>query len=293
MKVANVRLLQEPDKSFIYYIENNSFTLWHHHPEIELCLITKGEGKRMVGDNIDRFEDNDLTLMGIDTPHEFLCDPKYFNMAGGFSGEGIVIQFLYDFLGEEFFKIPENRNLNNFILGAERGYCFFGETKQKIISIMLKMKDMNEVERLFSLFSIFKIFAVTKEYKVLSSPAFGHPFWQDGTGAMQKALKFILQNFQKHIGINDLLQVTNMSNTAFYAAFKNTYRMTFKEYLLNIRIGYACKLLTDPAQNISSIAYESGFENISNFNRQFKKIKGITPSEFVLQIKDMEVSDND
>jgi len=292
MKVANVRLLQEPDKSFIYYIETNSFTPWHHHPEIELCLITKGEGKRMIGDNIDRFEDNDLTLMGKDTPHEFLCDPKFFNIAGGFSGEGIVIQFTYNFLGEEFFKIPENRNLNSFILGAERGYCFFGETKKKIISIMLKMKEMNEIDRLYSLFSIFRIFASTKEFKIISSPAFSQPFWQDGTGAMQKALKFILQNFQKHIGIDDLLQITNMSNTAFYAAFKNTYRMTFKEYLLKVRIGYACKLLTDPNQSISSIAYESGFENISNFNRQFKNIKGMTPSEFLLQIKKMEVDDN-
>jgi AraC-like DNA-binding protein len=228
--------------------------------------------------------------MGINTPHEFLCDPRFFNITEEFYGEGIVIQFMYDFLGDKFFKLPENQNISNFILGAERGYCFFGETKKKIISIMLKMKEMNENDRLYSLFKIFNIFASTKEYKILSSPAFSQPFWQEGTGPMQKALKFILQNFQKQIFINDLLQITNMSNTAFYASFKATYRMTFKEYLLTIRVGYACKLLTNPSQSISSIAYESGFENISNFNRQFKNIKGITPSEFLSQIKNMEVN---
>ena len=285
MKVAKVRLFQEPDKSFIYYRENNPFTPWHHHPEYELCLITKGRGKRMVGDNIDRFENNDLVFIGSYTPHECLCDPEYFDHRGGFLGEGIVIQFVYDFLGENFLKIPENSSLNKFILGSTRGYVFFGRSKKRIISVILEMEKMNDTERFYALLSIFKIFATTNEYRVLSSPAFSEPFWQDESGSMQKALKHILQNFQKHVAIRDLLKITNMSNTSFYASFKQTYRMTFKDYLLNTRVGYACKLLTDASQNISGIAYDSGFGNISNFNRQFKRIKGITPSQFQEQIK--------
>ena len=285
MKVAKVRLLQEPTKSFIFFKETNPFTPWHHHPEYELCLITRGRGKRMVGDSIDRFENNDLVFIGSYTPHECLCDPEYFDPSEGFMGEGMVIQFVHDFLGDKFFKIPENRLLDKFMLESTRGYSFFGESKLKIISIMLKMQEMNDIDKFYSLFSIFKIFATTKEFNILSSPAFSEPFWLDETGPMQKALKYILQNFQKNIIIRDLLEITNMSNTAFYAAFKKTYRMPFKDYLLKIRIGYACKLLTGESQNISGIAYESGFGNISNFNRQFKKIKGITPSRFQEQIK--------
>ena len=288
MKVAKVRLLQEPDKSFIYYKENNPFTPWHHHPEYELCLITRGRGKRMIGDSIDRFAKNDLVLIGPYTPHECLCDPEYYNHPDGFQGEGIVIQFVRDFLGEKFFLVNENSCLNRFISGSARGYAFFGETKNSLITIILKMKDMNDCDRFYSLMSIFRIFSNTAEYNILSSPAFNEPFWQDETGAMQKALKYILQNFQKQISIKDLLDVTNMSNTSFYASFKQTYRMPFKDYLLNIRVGYACKLLTDASQNISGIAYESGFGNISNFNRQFKKIKGITPSQFQEEIKKIE-----
>lgn len=289
MKVARVRLLQEPDKSFIYYKENNPFTPWHHHPEYELVLITKGKGKRMVGDNIDRFENNDLVFIGSYTPHEWLCDPEYFDHKDGFRGEGIVIQFIYDFLGDKFFGLHENSALNKFIQGSTRGYAFLGENKKKIISIMLKMEKMKDSDRFYSLFSIFKIFSSTKEFNILSSPSFSGPlFWQDESGHMQKALKYILQNFQKQICMKDLLEITNMSNSAFYDAFKHTYRMPFKDYLLNIRVGYACKLLSNTTQNISGIAYDSGFENISNFNRQFKKIKGITPSQFQSQINKIE-----
>ena len=289
MKVAKVRLLQDPDKSFIYYKENNPFTTWHHHPEYELCLITKGRGKRMVGDSIDRFKNNDLVLIGSYTPHESLCDPEYFDHPDGFQGEGIVIQFVYNFLGESFFSIPENNNLNKFILGSTRGYVFYGETKKRLISVILKMEELKNSERLYALFSIFKIFSTTKEFNLLSSHAFSESFWFDESGPMQKALKFIQQNFQKQIGIKELLEISNMSNTSFYAAFKQTYRMPFKDYLLHIRVGYACKLLIDKSYNISGVAYNSGFGNISNFNRQFKKIKGITPSQFQDQIKKIEM----
>lgn len=290
MKVANIRLLQEPDKSFIYN-ENCPFTPWHHHPEYELCLITKGRGKRMIGDNIDRFENNDLVFIGAYTPHEYLCDPKYYEYPDGFCGEGIVIQFVKDFLGEKFFELPENRSLNKFILESTRGYAFFGESKQKLMSIMFNMAGKGDIERFYDIFSIIKIFATTNEYNILSSPVFSEPFWIDEAGPMQMALKYILQNFQKNLVIKDLLELTNMSNTSFYASFKKTYRMPFKDYLLNIRVGYACKLLREERLNISGVAYSSGFENISNFNRQFKKIKGLTPSKYQEQIRGVEIKD--
>ena len=279
MKVANIRLLQEPDKSFIFK-ENCPFTPLHHHPEYELCMITEGKGKRMIGDNIDRFEKNDLVFIGAYTPHEYLCDPKIYDYPEGLIGEAIVIQFVKNFLGEEFFRLPENRNLNKFLLESTRGYVFFGKSKTKIMSVMYNMEDQSDTDKFYSLLNILQIFATTSDFKILSSPAFSEPFWTDESGPMQMALKYIIQNFQKKIVVKDLLEITNMSNTAFYAAFKRTYMMPFKDYLLNLRVGYACKLLQEGSLNISGVAYSSGFENISNFNRQFRKIKGLTPSGF-------------
>lgn len=283
--------MQGPEKSLIFYKDNNPFAPWHNHPEYELSLVLKGRGKRMVGDNIDRFYENDLVFLGPYTPHEYLCDPEYYNNPAGFQGECIFIQFIYDVVGDKFFEIPENSYLKKFIKESIRGYELFGKTKEKLISKILSMIDMNDKERLYAMFSIFELFASTKEIKILSSPAFNDTFWINENEPMQKALQFISQNFHKQIRIHDLLNITNMSNSSFYEAFRMTYRMPFKDYLLNLRIGYACKLLTHSKQQISGIAYESGFENIANFNRQFKKIKGITPSEFLKRVNLMEAKE--
>ncbi|MCX6225896.1 MAG: AraC family transcriptional regulator [Bacteroidia bacterium] len=283
MKLENIRLLQEPGKSFIVYHETNPFSPWHHHPEFELVLITKGKGKRMVGDHIDRFDENDLVLVGSFLPHEWLCDREFFDHPEGFQGEGIVYQFLQDFLGTHFFEVPENKNLRRLLDESSRGLKFHGKTKARIISLMLSNYKLDGTNRLYSLFSIFKILNRTREYTLLSSPGFMEPFHLEGNEQMQKALEYLLQNFHRGVSMKEMIRVTNMSNTAFSMAFKKSYRMTFKEYLLNIRIGYACKLLTDASLNISQIAYNCGFENISNFNRQFKKLKGTTPSQFLHQ----------
>lgn len=285
MNVSEIRLFKDPEKSFIVYHERESFSPWHHHPEYELVLITKGKGKRMVGDHIDRFEECDLVFLGSQTPHEWFCDKEYNNGSGHFKGEGIVIQFTYDFLGERFFEISENANLKSFLLQASPGLEISGETKNQIIPIMKEMVDMNSTDQLYSLFKIFRLLQSSKELTPLSSPAFIESYSVQDNDSIQKALQFILQNFHKPIQMKDLLTLTNMSNTTFYNLFKRSYRMTYKNYLMNLRIGYACKLLLDSAKNISEIAYDSGFENLSNFNRHFKKIKGVTPHQYQKQNK--------
>jgi len=280
MKIENIRLLKEPEKSFIVFKENKEFSPWHHHPEFELVYITKGQGKRMIGDHIARFDDGDLILLGTYLPHEWLCDKTFYSETEGFRGEGIVIQFLYDFLGKIFFEIPENSALNKLLQDASRGIKFSNNTKKLLIPLVKNIVELSNSERLYSLFSIFKILSESKDYTLLCSPGFMEPFHANENTPMQKAMQYILQNFQKNANIDGILSYTKMSNTAFCMAFKKNYRMTFKEYILKIRVGYACNLLIDNSLNISEVAYNSGFENISNFNRQFKKIKGITPSQF-------------
>lgn len=281
VKVANIRLIKEPDKSFIVYNEKNAFSPWHQHPEYELALIIKGKGKRMIGDHVDRFEENDLLLLGPYLPHEWLCDELYYSPTEEFLGEGIVIQFVHDFLGAQFFEIPENKSLNKVLKDSSRGIKFSSKTKKKIIPLMHNIIQMSMSKQLYTLFSIFEILSKCKDYTLLCSPIFTEPFHSETKTQMHKALQYILQNFQKDANIKGVLEHTKMSNTAFCKAFKISYRMTFKEYLLSIRVGYACNLLINNNLNISEIAYNSGFENISNFNRQFKKIKNLTPSQFI------------
>ncbi len=280
MKVPEIRLFKEPDSSVLFHHETNAFTPWHHHPEFELVLITKGKGRRMVGDHIDRFEENDLVFIGSDTPHEWMCDKAYLKESGDFSGEGFVIQFMYNFLGEKFFEIYENKALKHFLLASARGIEIYGQAKDQIIQIMYQMMRIDATAQLYKLFSIFEILSSSKELNTLSSPAFLESFSLSENEPIQRAMQFIMQNFQRQIQVKELLQITNMSNTAFCNTFKYTYRMSFSSYLMKLRIGYACRQLLSGAKNISEVAYDSGFENLSNFNRQFKNIKGITPREY-------------
>ena len=282
VKVVSIRLMKEPDKSFIVFHERNIFSPWHQHPEFELVLVKKGRGRRMIGDHIETFEENDLLLLGPHVPHEWLCEESYYSADEGFMGEGIVIQFLPDFLGTQFFDIPENKPLKKVLQDSSRGIKFSLKTREKIIPLMNKIIKLSMTRQLYALLSIFKIVSKCIDYTILCSPLFMEPLHTGVNTPMQKAIQYILQNFQKDATIEGVLAYTKMSNTSFCKAFKTSYRMTFKEYLLSIRIGYACNLLTDHSLNISEIAYNSGFENISNFNRQFKKIKGATPSLFRL-----------
>ncbi len=285
MKIPETRLYKSPYQSCIFHHEKKQFSSWHQHPEYELVLITRGAGLRMIGDNIDRFKKSDLIFLGPYLPHEWRCDEKYFGQSGTFLGEGIVIQFSQDSFGKQFLELPENSYLKSFFSKARQGCQIFGTSRDNIISVMNKMITMESTERLYALFSIFNYFSDLKEFRLLSSPAFMGSFKANAKEPIQKAVQYILQNFQKQVKISDLLEISNMSSTTFFNSFKKMYRMTFKRYLLNIRIGYACRLLGEETMNISEIAYECGFENLSNFNRQFRVIKNCSPREYKWQLR--------
>lgn len=285
MKIAQLRLQPETDKSFIVHHEAYPFAPWHQHPEYELVLILKGKGRRMVGDSVDRFIEHDLIFTGPYLPHQWLCDVYYKGHPDNNQEKAFVIQFIYDFLGERFFEVTENITLKKFLAGSSRGCKFYGDARRKIISILLKMMDSDDAGRLYGLLSIFEVLASTSEFTYLSSPASVESFMMKENESMQRALQYIMQNFQKEIQIKDLLEVTNMSYASFYNYFRRNYKVPFKEYLLDIRVDYACKLLKDESLNISEIAYSCGFENLSNFNRQFRRLKLMTPSQYQRQLQ--------
>lgn len=289
MRSENYRLLKDPDRSFILHHETVSFSIWHNHPEFELVLILKGRGKRLVGDCIDRFKENDLILVGSNLPHAWICDNEYNQHPDGFQGEAIVLQFTSDFLGSAFFEIPENRNLRKLLEESKRGIKFTGNTKEKIAALLKESYKLDGPDQFLLLMTIFNHMSKTLEYQLLSSTGFMEPYHKEGNEPIQKALDYILHNFNKDITVKEMLDITNMSNTTFCLAFKRITRMTFKEYLLHTRIGYACKLITIGSMTISQIALGCGFENQSNFNHQFKKLKSVTPSLFRKQAESLKI----
>jgi AraC-like DNA-binding protein len=283
MKLVEIRLTKEPDKSFIFYNENEPFAKWHNHPEYELVFIKKGWGRFSIGDHIDHFEPGHIAFIGPFIPHEYICDQECYADHNNMQSECIVIQFDHTFLGEQFFQLPENKPLLTILDHAKYGLSFSKDSRKKVADIMGAMIKMSDTERLYALFQIFSLFTKKLHYEPLSTPQFVTSFLSDENKVMNKVVQYMMQNFQKNIRVNDLLAIAHMSNSSFCNLFKETYRMTFKDYLLKVRVGYACRQLMEDNKSIAEIAFKSGFENLSNFNRQFKKIKNLTPKEYANQ----------
>lgn len=282
MKLIQIRLTLEPNKSFIFYHDaKNPFAQWHNHPEYEIALVIKGRGKRTVGDMIEDFTENDLIFLGPYLPHEWKCNDNYY-LQHAFTGECVVIQFDNAFIGSLFFNLPENKNIKKILGDSAMGCKFKPKVKSAIIPIMKKMIEMDDTDRLYAFISILHIFtkAKTKDYETLSSPNFIETYHNEDNEPIKRCVQYLLQNFHTKITKKKMLELSHMSSTAFLDLFKKTYRMTYVEYLIKIRVGYACRLLIEDEKNIVSISNSAGFENLSNFYRQFKKVKGVTPSEY-------------
>jgi AraC-like DNA-binding protein len=282
MKAVEFHLPQDVDKSFIVFRETGDFfpAPWHFHAHYEFVLVTKSTGRRMVGDHIGYFDEEDLVFIGSLLPHVWVNDPVYREGRADHKADALVLHFTDDFLGEYFMRIPEIENFRKILKIAERGLVLRGETRQKINTLIKKMPEQNGLQRLSSLFLIFDIMSSTVEYDLLASPRFIQNFHYDSSDRFKKITGYIMQNFDKDISLQEIASVGSMGVTAFCNFFKEQFRVTFVEYLITVRIGHACKLLSENDRNVVEVAYECGFNNLANFNRQFKKLKSMTPSDY-------------
>ncbi|MET6996013.1 AraC family transcriptional regulator [Chitinophaga defluvii] len=282
MKAIEQRLPQDFDKSFVVFRETGVFfpCPWHYHPEYELVLVTKSTGRRMVGDHIGYFEEEDLVFMGPMLPHVWVNDPEYINGTSDAKADAVVIHFSEHFLGESFMGIPEMEPFQKFLKPANQGIVIKGDTRNRINALMKAMLSMNGLQRLSALFTIFDLLANTTEYELLASPGFVQANHFNVSDRFSKVTEYIMRNFDRDITLPEIAGLANMALTTFCNFFKEHYRVTFVEYLTNVRIGYACKLISEKDQSIAEVAYECGFNNLANFNRQFKKLKKMTPREY-------------
>lgn len=284
MKAIEKRLPRDFDKSFIVFRENGKFfpVPWHYHPEYELVLVTKSTGRRMVGDHIGYFQEGDLVFMGPRLPHVWVNDTEY-NEQSDLEADAIVIHFEDSFLGKNFMGIPEMESFKKFLNLSNCGMAIKGKTRVRVIALMEKMLLLQGgLHRLSLLLEIFDLLAVNNEYEILASQGYIQHIQSDinCSDKFSKVTDYIMRNFDRDITLPEIADVANMALTTFCNFFKEHYRVTFVEYLHKVRIGHACKLLGEKKQNVVEVAYECGFNNLANFNRQFKKLKKMTPSEY-------------
>ena len=262
----------------------NFLRVWHFHTEFELVAILQSSGMRFVGDNIERFDSADVVLVGKNVPHMYLNDDCYFEKGSTLEAEAIAVHFEEDFLGKSFLEMPEMQQLSNLFALAKRGIRFLNvnETLLKEFEILPKLDPTAQIVKLID---ILCRLARHKNYKLLASISFVNSFHKTENRRLDKIYEYVFENFNKPISSSDVAEIVDMNKSAFSRFFKKTHRKPFTQYLNEIRIGYACKLLLENTESITAIAYLSGFNNISNFNRQFKLIKGKTPTLYLNDFK--------
>jgi AraC-like DNA-binding protein len=260
------------DKFISPYFE----TPWHCHIEYELTLIIHGKGKRFIGNHISDYEEGNLTFLGPNLPHLFRKDDAQER------GGSLVIHFKEEFLGKEFNHSPEMQKIRQLFEKSRMGLHIQGPTRDRLVQEMHNILELEGMNRLIALLSLLSALAESKDYYLLSNPDVAGQNPRD-SDRLNKIFNYVMLNFTENIQIEDVAEISNMSYSGFSRYFKNRTKKNFSHFVNEIRIGYACKRLMTEDTSVSTVCFESGFNNLTHFNEQFKKIAKMTPYQFKLK----------
>jgi AraC-like DNA-binding protein len=245
----------------------------HYHTEVEILLVIQGTGTRYVGDSVESYAPGDLVMIGPSVPHEW-CSDKH---TGAGMSEAIYILFNTEILGNDFWNLPESKIILKIIQQSNRGIMLSGKTAKKVAMIMNDMDTSYGFSRITQLLTILEIFAFSNEFRYLASPVVQNIINDRDSERLNNVYKYVTENLHNTITLEKAATLANLSIPAFCRYFKKRTNKTFINFLNEMRIGQACRLLVNENQSIAEICYSCGFSNISYFIRQFKSITGLTP----------------
>jgi AraC-like DNA-binding protein len=267
----------------INHLKVDSFpSLRHYHPEVEILLVVQGTGTRFVGDSVEPFVPGDLVMIGPNVPHEW-CSDK--NINAGMS-EAIYILFNTEILGSDFWNLPESKIILKIIQQSNRGIKLSGKTAKRIALIMKSIETSYGFSRITQLLTILEMIAFSNEFRYLASPVVQNTINERDSERLNKVYKYVIENIHNNISLENAAFIASLSKPAFCRYFRKRTKKTFVQFLNEIRIGQACRLLVNENQSIAEIGYTCGFSNISYFIRQFKSITGLTPLAYRKKFED-------
>ena len=273
------------DSHIHYYIEDlpHFIVPWHYHPAIEIMYITRGIGTRFVGDCIEQYEEGDVCMIGPNLPHEWRNDDAYFDKESGLRATCICLFFKREIFDPNFIRLPEMNNIRDLIERSRRGLKFTGNSKLEITRFIRSSVNDVGVRKVTNLLTLLELMATSTEYELLASVGFTNSVNSEDFERFNKVYKFLVKNFATSIRLEEVSTLVGLTPTAFCRYFKERTKKTFVEYLNEMRIGYSKKLLLENKMKISTISGEVGFPNLSSFISQFKKVTGMSPSQFQKQ----------
>jgi AraC-like DNA-binding protein len=269
---SSFRILLTPGLNDLYY--------WHFHEEYEIVYVEAARGIRHIGDHISSYENNDLVFIGPNIPH------LNFDYGVHSPCEQVIVQLKEDFLGKDFLQIPEFASVRQLFENARKGICFQGPTKQIVGNRLKHLPALTHFDQLLELLRIFQILASAPDQILLNSRARQNPFSAKQQDRLNKIYGYVELNYQRRIEVKQVAGLVHLSTAAFCRYFKKTTQRTFTESLNQYRVNQAKKMLLS-GQNVTEASFASGFENLSHFNKTFKKLAGENPSHFRKRHQDL------
>ncbi len=277
MRARAQKVTSSRQASFAYRVKSSSsFPFkWHFHPEYELTFILESSGARFVGDSNESYKDGDLVLLGPNLPHTWLSDPA---LPADLRHRAIVVHFAVDFLGAAFNSSPEMVEISDLLGRAARGLHFGSRLAAEAGAKMVLMKKQEGLERLVSLLDLLQ--GLTPGGRSLSSSAFVPSNRERDLRRIDRVCAYINDRYHGRLSQPEVADVAGMTPQAFSRFFRKTVGKTFVDYLAELRVSQACRLLIETDHSVVEISLRSGFNNLSNFNRRFRKLRGQSPRRF-------------
>jgi AraC-like DNA-binding protein len=258
---------------------------WHYHPEYELTYIIRGSGKRIVGDNIESFREGDLVLLGSNLPHSWNSE-KSLNDAE--TSKAVVFQFRSKLIPDASSGFPEFEGIHNLLQLAQRGVSFHNQHSTATGKNLIKLFKASDFEKLTGFWLILNQLSKLKGHNLLASESYLPSLNKHNMERINAIFVYVAKHFAENISISTAARLTHLTDSSFCRFFKSVTGQSFTEYLNAIRISHFCKLLSEhPETSIPQLAYQSGFNSTTHYNRIFQQIKGCTPSDFRKQFLKM------
>jgi AraC-like DNA-binding protein len=254
---------------------------WHYHPETEIIYVEQSTGTRFVGDHSEPFKEGDVGMIGANLPHVWKSDAVYLKSIPELRAKVIVVHFREEVFTGSLSALPEMRNIKQLIHESQFGIKFTGASRTRIISLMKEIIQSSGVDKLTRLIGLLDYMAQTTDKELLATTGYTKIRKSADFDRFDKVHRYMIENFERKITLETVASLIGMTPTSFCRYFKKHTKKPFHTILNEFRVGHACKLLIENRLSIAGVCFECGFNNISNFNEQFKKIKGLTPSQYI------------
>jgi AraC-like DNA-binding protein len=283
MKVVAFNVPKIKREAFRFQEDSGShfYDQLHQHAEIQIMWILQGEGTLIAGDYVGRFGPGDLYVIGSGLPHVFRSDKNYYGPKSKLKVKAFSIYFNEKYWGDSFWQLEEMKLIRKFSGKASRGLEVKGKSKTGITDNILQLKKTQGIEKLIVFLSMLKKFGEAKETKPLAVSEMVNGFNPEEGKRMNAILSFTFRESHRKIYVREAAELANLSIEAFCRYFKVHTQKTYTTFLNELRVSNACQLLMNKDWSIQDVCYKAGFNNLSNFNRIFKRVMGKSPSHYL------------